>query len=347
MDKKSKIFLFCLGAVSLFAVGLAVWIYISSQGEVTRYIRRHAELQRENTGLQEKLAASQDQARHWQDKSQSITAALNRLGKEHTLLQKQYDPLSKEKQLLTRQNKALSEQLKELDKLYSMEKERVKLDTSDEFLASLLEEKAQIEVELEKLKTRLSSYETEVEQMQGEAEPFKEKIAQLEKEKAALESALTDARKVSDVLSNDLLKERKEKDSLEKDLSRLSAQLQEMEQTTEQGQVEDLSIELPPIVVRAEEDTSFPLRKLSPQEVAEGRPVGLTGRIITVNAKHRFVVINLGRESGVQDGMTFDVYRDGEKIGRVQVIETRKNISACDIREISTGRLKVEDTVRR
>ena len=73
----------------------------------------------------------------------------------------------------------------------------------------------------------------------------------------------------------------------------------------------------------------------------------LEGHIITVNDKHRFVIIDIGRDSGVQMGMPFDVYRRGKKVGKIEVIETRENIAACDIKEMKVRRLKVNDTARR
>ena len=103
---------------------------------------------------------------------------------------------------------------------------------------------------------------------------------------------------------------------------------------------------MPPIVVKAE-DEKFSLPKLTEVEEAEEKPFEIAGHIITVNDKHRVVVIDIGRDDKVRKGMNFDVYRKGEKVGRIEVIETRKNIAACDIKEMSVRQLKVDDTVCR
>ena len=107
------------------------------------------------------------------------------------------------------------------------------------------------------------------------------------------------------------------------------------------------SIELPPIVVKAEEEAPAAPLRLTKKQIVEKQTFEIAGRIITVNTKYKFAVIDIGRDEGVEKGMNFDVYRKGEKVGRVEVIETRQNISACDVKEISVKRLKLNDTVRR
>ena len=110
------------------------------------------------------------------------------------------------------------------------------------------------------------------------------------------------------------------------------------------------AIQLSPIVVKAEQQApveTFEAPKLSRPEVLEKESFELTGQVITVNSRHRFVVIDIGRDDGVKKGMNFAVYRKGEKVGKIEVIETRKNIAACDIREMSARSLRVNDSVSR
>lgn len=387
MNKRIKIFLVFLGMVSLIAVGVAAWIYFTAQAEVAEYAKKQSKLEEENSYLQGKLdisqkeaRLSQEEARHWREKSEAITAALSRLGQEHTLLTRVYDTLLKEKELLVEQNKGLSEQLEGVDRLYSRVQEKTELDTSDKFLASLLEEKVALEVKIEKLRGEIYSQEARLEDMKEQAAPFK----RLQEEKETLEEKLGDAQKVSDILSNDLLQERKRKNALEQELAvieeqlrniteerdKISDQLVEIKQALERRLVElnqtkkvlesavegakkmtredvSASIQLPPIVVKADDEKpSLPKLSKAP-EVEEEEPFELVGRIITVNDKHRFVVIDIGRDKNTRKGMSFDVYRKGEKVGRIEVIETRKNIAACDIKEMSVKHLKVDDTVRR
>jgi len=376
MNKKIRILLIVLGIISLSGAGLSAWIYFAAQTEIAGYARKHSELERRNTRLGERLDAAEKQARHWQGKSESVTAALNKLGKEYTLLQSQYTSLLKEKDSLAQEYKGISGQLEKLKALYSEEQKKPKVDASDKFLSSLLEEKAALQVEIERLRGQIEDIERQM-------RPSQEKFAQLEKEKGALEIRLKHIEKVSSLLSNDLLQERKKRSALEEELAKTEARLREiirekdkfadqlikMKQALEQRLAElsgtkkvlesavegakkaahrrePASIELPPIIVRAEEPPPQP-PKSSKVRAVEEEAFELEGRIITVNDKHRFVVIDIGRDSGVQRGMPFSVYRAGKKVGKIEVIETRENIAACDIKEMKVRRLKVNDTARR
>lgn len=384
-----KFLLICLGVISLSAVALSGWIYFSSRTEVLEYKKKQVELERQNNYIRKKLYARKKEARHWRDKFEAISTTLDKLGKEYTLLQRQYDSLLKEKDTLAEKNKGLREQLDRLNKLYSKLQERMKLSASEEFLSSLLQEKAALEVDIERLKDKISSQQARLEDMRKQAMP----IERLEEERKILEEKLTDARKVSDVLSKDLLQERKKRTALEEQLTqtedqlksvimerdKLAEQLTKMRQALEQRllelgrtknilesavegakkvikEAEPPSIELPPIVVKAEpasgvvsetarKETSSLPEKLRKAKVEEAP--GLEGRIINVNDRYKFVVIDIGRDSGVRKGMQFDVYREGKKIGKIEVIETRKNITACDIKEMSVRHLKINDIVRR
>ena len=385
MDKRIKVLLTCLAIISLLAVSISAWIYISSETKVAEYAKKQAELEKQSAYLQKKLDERQKETRHWREKFGAIKVDLDRLGKEHTLLQSQYASLLSEKESLAEQNTTLGEQVEKLNQLYSQEQEKARLSASDNFLASLLEEKAKKEVEIEKLKGRISSQEEQLEDIERQARPSQEKFERLEKESQVLENRLQDSQKVSDVLSSDLLKERKRRSSLEQELAqaqeqlksitserdKLSEQLVKMKQALERrllelsqteqvlaGAVEaaeratkkekPASIELPPIVVKAQEETPTPRApELSKAQIVEKETFELAGRIITVNDKHKFVVIDIGRDEGVEKGMSFDVYRKSEKVGRIEVIETRKNITACDVKEMSVKQLKVNDTVRR
>lgn len=396
MNTKVKFLLILLGVISLSAVGLSAWIYFSSQTEVVEATQKRAELEKQNTSLQKRLEDIGEEIRRWREKAQSVTAALNKLGKEHTLLQSQYTSLFQEKDSLSNKNKELSEEIQKLQELYSQEKNRPRVrekqEATDEFLSSLLEEKASLQVEIERLKKRISAQEAQFEQAKKLILPVEEEITYLKKEKQDLESKLQnletkleDARKVSDVLSSDLLQEKRGRATAEKNLAEsenrlqglmrerdeLSGQLAKMKQALEERLVqlnetekvlqsavegaekvmrrkETASIQLPPIVVKAEPILE-PAPKLESVEKAEAKdePSEIIGNVIAANDEHNFVVIDIGTTAGVEKGMSFSVFRQGKKIARVEVIELRANIAACDIKEAAVKRLKVNDTVRR
>jgi chromosome segregation ATPase len=94
------------------------------------------------------------------------------------------------------------------------------------------------------------------------------------------------------------------------------------------------AVDLPAIVVRS----SVNLEK-DKAEISE-----FSGKILAVNTDNNFVVIDLGASVGVKAGDLFNVYRAGKLIGSIAVIQARENISACDIKRVSTA-LKIGDNI--
>ena len=95
------------------------------------------------------------------------------------------------------------------------------------------------------------------------------------------------------------------------------------------------SVELPAIVVRS-----------APAMGREGAAIQtFPGKILAVNLDSNFVVIDVGSADGANVGNVFNVYRDAKPIGSLSVIQTRANISACDIKRMSTP-LKIGDSIK-
>jgi len=98
------------------------------------------------------------------------------------------------------------------------------------------------------------------------------------------------------------------------------------------------SVELPAIVVHSS-------KLAQPAEKENAGAAGFPGKLLAVNTDNNFVVIDLGVSAGLKPGDTFNVYRAGKSIGSIEVIQVRDNISACDIKVMSTP-LKIGDNIR-
>ncbi len=93
------------------------------------------------------------------------------------------------------------------------------------------------------------------------------------------------------------------------------------------------AVELPPIVVR-------------PQQETMGAPAPVTkGEVVLVNKENNFVIVNMGEDAGVKLGDSFKVYRDGNYIASVDVIQARRSFSACDIKQEDSP-IRVGDKVK-
>jgi cell shape-determining protein MreC len=93
-------------------------------------------------------------------------------------------------------------------------------------------------------------------------------------------------------------------------------------------------VQLQPIVVKAtEEETS---KRKTPS----------AGQVLAINEENNFVIIDMGEQDGIKVGQTLTIYRNNQKIAAVEVIQTRKEISAADIKNISAGsKIKIGDMV--
>jgi chromosome segregation ATPase len=95
------------------------------------------------------------------------------------------------------------------------------------------------------------------------------------------------------------------------------------------------SVELPPIVVRPASETS------QQQEMATSG-----GKILAINKDSNFVIIDAGEDAGIKVGDVFQVYRGDRSVATIEVIQTRKNISACDIKKESSP-INIGDVITR
>jgi predicted nucleic acid-binding Zn-ribbon protein len=98
------------------------------------------------------------------------------------------------------------------------------------------------------------------------------------------------------------------------------------------------AVELPAIVVRPQQ-----------ADAAGSKPgsadTGLAGKIMAVNRDNNFVIINLGQDAGLKIGDTLKVYRGGRAIAGIEVIQVRRDISACDIKREADA-IKIGDPVK-
>ncbi len=96
------------------------------------------------------------------------------------------------------------------------------------------------------------------------------------------------------------------------------------------------SVELPAIVVRPQPESAAQ---------AENPGAGLTAKVLAVNKDSNFVIIDLGQDAGIKIGDAFKIYRGVKPVASVEVIQVRRNISACDIKK-QLHPVKIGDVAR-
>ena len=168
----------------------------------------------------------------------------------------------------------------------------------------------------ERLKA-VSKLEEEIRLAKEENTILKRQLAQKEDERIRLDKSLREMER--------------ERETLNRRLAELERTLEEKKEVLSK---EKAQVALPPIVVRPER-LALPVAPLP----------AVSGKIIGVNRDYNFVIIDLGEEQGIKVGRTFRVFRDRKIIGRLEVIQVRSSVSACDIKEKSQD-LKVGDIIK-
>ncbi|MDD2703615.1 MAG: hypothetical protein PHC33_06410 [Candidatus Omnitrophica bacterium] len=137
--------------------------------------------------------------------------------------------------------------------------------------------------------------------------------------------------KVETLLKDQMLKMSSLKGQLEVEKDAVNQSSAESSESRSSGSSD--SVELPPIVV-------------SPREnIDQLGSIVVLGKVLSVDRENNFAVIDLGENAGVKKGDVFQVFRGGQPIGEISVMETRRNYSACDIRK-ETSTIQSGDKVK-
>lgn len=247
---------------------------------------------------------------------------------------RQRQQLQQELALRQQEIAALSEQHQAL--IQEVESLRAGRETSEEQIAGLKKELTTAAEELERSGNTVQDLLARVETLQGERRELEVRVGRVTTERDEAQRTIQDLEQGKADLERSVSRIRERLALLDRDYRRLLDTVSQSELIPHPG-VNVISssatgvaavasappsasipgtVELPPIVVRrSQAGISLPVR----------------GRLVEVNEPHRFVVIDKGSMDGVYAGMTFDVLRGRESIGRATVVRVRPHIAACDI----------------
>ena len=233
-------------------------------------------------------------------------------------LQREKGSLSLEVSSLIREREDLNRQLEYAKKVMDGISQELVREKNDKF--KIAQTIKVIKNENEVLRRQLSSIDTHKGDLEQKIIGLQEENAQLDSRLREMEQILQDRAAQIDALNRQF------------DMSH-SGKL-----SSSVSQKGSESVELSPIVVRPQGDNIYgaadPSDELTP-----------AGKVLAINRDNNFVVIDFGLDKGVKTGDTFQVYRDSEKIGRIEVIQERDKISACDIKKELTP-INIGDQVR-
>ncbi len=376
MEKRVKFAL--VGLIGLLLVSLIINLQTFSARQAMQ--RERDELKRENASLSQQMEASLQDTQRLRDKINSLGLDLEKATKEKDNLQRKFDLVNKERLELVEK---LKEQRRPSVPLTSaapisedaywagilkaktdleMQLENVRSDLktaqiNNEQLqreknelrlevTSLTRERADLKRQLDYNQKLMDSLAQELVREKNDKFQISETMKSLKSENAVLRRQLQvlDSRKIDlEKRFLDLQKQNQTLDNRLKEMETLlqgkTAQMGELKKQVE-GAKESIegakeSVELPPIVVRPQPETS----------AAVTSSASASAKILAVNQENNFVIIDLGTNANIKVGDTFKVYRQSKAIADIEVIQTRQNISACDIKK-EAAPIKVGDSVR-
>lgn len=231
-------------------------------------------------------------------------------------MQREKSALELDVNSLNREKEDLKRQLEYNQKL---------MDSIAQELVREKNDKMQIQDSFKLIKNENTVLSRQLKSLNNRKADLEKKVQGLQEEKSAVESRLNEmeAMLTDKVSRTNALKEK------------IDVMHAEAKTETQAPSSMKESVELPPIVVRPQSESEEP--------AVTGAPSA--GKILAVNEESSFVIINLGEDSGIKAGDAFKVYREGKAIASIEVIQTRKNIAACDIKKEATP-IRIGDAIK-
>ena len=325
MDGGMKFILTLLILTTLVSIGVGVRFFLLEEAMYQKYITEEQRLTEKNFALKDKLEIIEKTKTVLKRQIETIRDNLERSIEMQATLNREYQAsrvkTNNKLQVLAGEKSGLEQTIKDMQ--------------SEQFFAKTLKEKTILEVEVISLRDKLTSHEIRIRSLSSEKTDLQEELRQLKNVRQVNKEVLREAREVSDLLSRRLARESQNSMLLSENLEKIRIENSALQQQLvgalkKMELVPGEGVELPPIMVNA----------ASPSASSSAIRGGLTtvrtktfleGRILTVNNKHKFVIINLGQEDGVKPGMSFSVYRGSKDMGRIEVLEVHPGISAADI----------------
>lgn len=328
---------------------------------------KYAEIQQEANGLNQRLAAvGRDLSRIQQERDDLQKKYENSSREKEMLLEKIRENQNKQPQVQVSQ--AIVPQERYVEQPAA---------GNSEYWADFVKVKAELQAQSDELNRQLIEVKNNLAESDRKNKELSIKIDEFTKDREELQREIEFKKRTMDIMSRDLVSEREsrkviseqmekmrsdnvslkrelvmgnkekfqltnqmqglmaKKDNLEKRISEIENILKEKSMALDDLQdslgkaikgdktlsQESVSVELPPIVVNSDSKTAK----------------GLRGTVIAVNPEEKFIVIDAGESSGIRPGMQMRVVRGDKNVAMVEVIETRRDISAADIKETISG----------
>lgn len=285
---------------------------------------RYASLQKENFSLNDEVRKLNKSITALEEENKDLALKTERAEKEKKKLQEAIDSVKKQNESLqfdakkgeARVNSVLEEKTYLEDILINKTKEIETLkagsasfpsgETMSAAPADLVQQLNQKNQEISHLNDQNKILTEKLQKLYQMAD---EKMKEISAAKSALEDTIADAKKSIDVQSSNAV-----------DLGSIA--------------VSQSTIAAPGLPVA---EKKFNAGRLSSKK---------QGRVLAINDEHGFIVVDLGKVDGIRNGMELYLKKNGEIVATLSVLEIRDVMTACNIKNGSSGRkIEINDQV--
>ncbi|MCK5306063.1 MAG: hypothetical protein KAJ66_02935 [Candidatus Omnitrophica bacterium] len=205
--------------------------------------------------------------------------------------------------------------------------------------------KAAVQIELDKILVEKKEVQTELSSFKERAMELEESVALEKRQKEKAQSDLDKKKSEISVLKSEF-------DDVERTISELKSKYASIEMENEEliGKLNQIRLAKKALEAKigtagmeavGEEVVELGTVVVKPQNIND------KGRVLVVNREFNFIVIDLGEDSGVEEGIQFGVYREDELLAKVEVEEVYGDMSSAKILpgELQ-GEIQEDDEVR-
>jgi myosin heavy subunit len=193
-------------------------------------------------------------------------------------------------------------------------------------------ERDEARADLQKTREELATTKEELDRTKIELDTTKTQLAQTERQRDEAQGRATK-------LTTDLKRVTTERNQLKETVDGFTAlgmptveaaqgKMTELKQTKEERDVIEAEKR---IVERANEKLRYELAQLIGEKYEVVLPAGLRGKIVSVDPKYQFVVLDIGVDQGVIEHGKLLINRNGKLVGRVQVTQVLPSQSIANI----------------
>ena len=226
-------------------------------------------------------------------------------------------------------------------------KERTARLAKEREVVLLKAENQELQGKVDELKTAKQQAEEKFTHAKDDLEQVTQQLAQERQEREGLTKAVDDRQHEIDRLSKDMEQLRTDRTSLNDQLAKVKSQQQSIQQqlsdvqqekaqleakAAEQQTAQQPSVNLDTVVVSGTTGAVSPAAGVSDTGFKATPTSGrVQGQVVVVNRDYDFVVMNLGRNQGVEIGQEYQITRGQDVLGRVKVEKVYDELAAATI----------------